>query len=75
MSDSQYSLYVHSNNRKLVDIVDNNWAQETLPKEFLKHPAIIENLSINEEFDELLFSTNQNKQEKSWNELGLNDFN
>ncbi|EGC29037.1 hypothetical protein DICPUDRAFT_43431 [Dictyostelium purpureum] len=71
MSDSSYSLYIHSD-RKLIDIVDESWEKETLPQETIKHPIIVENINLNDEFDELL---KQTKQEKPWNELALGSFN
>ncbi|EAL68197.1 hypothetical protein DDB_G0278049 [Dictyostelium discoideum AX4] len=71
-SDSSFALYIHRE-RRLIDIVDNNWEQETLPQELIRHPTINENITLNEEFEEL--QRQQCKKEKAWNELALNSFN
>ncbi|KAK5583145.1 hypothetical protein RB653_004735 [Dictyostelium firmibasis] len=71
-SDSSFALYIHRE-RRLIDIVDGNWEQETLPQELIRHPIINENISLNEEFEEL--QKQQSKKEKPWNELALNSFN
>ncbi|EFA85949.1 leucine-rich repeat-containing protein [Heterostelium album PN500] len=74
MSDSNYMSYIHSNlNKTLIDVVDVQWSQDSLPpNEYIK-PLSIETLS--DAFNEMMNSNTsvQNHKEEKWNDLGLND--